>query len=115
MNKPTPSNVAISPDLDKETKNFILLLRTVANGIIEAAIHEGKPTKTIIRFPDCINRQKLGVYALTSDERNIISTIRFLKYGRVVVNINEMGRYVIMGDSYQQFDCSKEIDWADWC
>ena len=64
------SGVVIGPDLDKETKNFILLLRTVAQGIVEAAVHEGKPTRTTIRFPDCFNRQKMGIFPLTPDERN---------------------------------------------
>ena len=105
----------ISPSFDMQTNNLILLLRTVVSGIVEATIFDSKPTKVILRYPDCVMRHEIGGYPLSTDERMIINTLRFLKFGKLTINIQEnSGRYSVMGDSYQAYDCTREIDWTEY-
>ncbi len=113
-NKPkTITPVSIAPSLDPKIRDLILLLRTLKSGILEATLFEGLPAYFEIRFPDCVNRQPMFTGPLNHDEENIVKTVKFIKHGRLVVNVTEQGRYQILSDSVQKFKAGA-IDWDEW-
>lgn len=113
METKTNTPVSIAPMLDPALRDLILLLRTLKDGIVETTINAGLPTYMEIRFPDCLNRQSMFTGPLTPDEQNIIKTVKFLKFGRLSVNVDEQGHYKILSDTTQKFRAG-QISWDEW-
>jgi hypothetical protein len=100
----------IAPELPTESRDLLLLLRTLKTGIAKVSVHESKPVTLELRYPDLVQWSEVYTGPLSNSERELLALIRVVEYGDLYVQIVDLGKFQVLSDTVQRIRLGK-IDW----
>src|SRR3990167_2997250 len=105
-----PIEFIIAPELPLESRDLLLLLRTLRQGIAKVSVHEGKPATLELRYPDLVQWNNVYTGPMGTNERELLALIKVVEYGDVYVQITDLGKFQVLSDTVQRVRLGK-IDW----
>ena len=102
----------ISPQVKSQERDAILLLRTIKQADVTFHITDGLPAHAYIPFPQCLDRKNYHDGILSHEEKTFLNSVHFLKFGTIVVKVQEgLPIKIISGEQRMKLG---SVDWREW-
>jgi len=88
---------------------LVLLWRSLRDCVLDVSVQNGKPVYARVSYPDLLARMSITTYPFTEQESWYIELARKIRFGKLVMKIEEGTPVAPMTASHQTWDLTKDV------